>query len=189
MSIISQLLFRISSYCRCRIINGADQSPYLERYHLLRLPFGYQVYLHRFVASDPGRGLHNHPWKSAFSLILSGQYEEIRMADTSNNNRLQSRYMRRGRFNLINGRVFHRINLIDNQEVWTLFIHGPKAKSWGFLQRRKQCYAFHDHSLLITQQSNPSWWKTAGKPLDFPAMRQPAGFINRDCRVRQKKAA
>lgn len=177
MSIIGQILYKISSYCRCRIINGADQTPYLERYHLLKLPFNYQVYLHRFVASDPGRGLHNHPWESAFALILSGKYEEIRMADTSNNYMLKTRVLSSGHFNWINGSVFHRINLIDSKEVWTLFIHGPKARSWGFLQRRKQRYAFHDHDQLITQQSNPLWWKTAVRPLDFPAMRQSANFI------------
>ena len=178
MSILSQLLFKITSFCRCRIINGPDQTPYLERYHLLKLPFNYQVYLHRFVASDPGRGLHNHPWNAAISLVLCGKYEEIRMATTSNNHELQTRHVHACRFNWINGRVFHRINLIDNKEVWTLFIHGPKAKSWGFLQKQQQRYAFHDHSLLLPQESNPSWWKTAGRPVDFPTMRQPPNITN-----------
>ena len=80
MNLLSSILFKITSYCRCRIINGPDKKPYLERYHLFKLPVGYQVYLHRFVASDPGRGLHNHPWNRAISLVLAGQYEEIRMA-------------------------------------------------------------------------------------------------------------
>jgi len=178
MSIFGEILFKITSYCRCRIINGEDQTPYLERYHLIKLPFNYQVYLHRFVDSDPGRGLHNHPWKSAFALILSGKYEEIRMADMNNNNALQSRVLRAGYFNWISGSVFHRINLIDNKEVWTLFIHGPTAKSWGFLQQRKHCYAYHDHEQLVTQQSNPLWWKTATRPQDVPTMRRSANFID-----------
>jgi len=189
VSLMSQLLFKITSFCRCRIINGQDHAPYLERYHLLKLPFNYQVYLHRFVASDPGRGLHNHPWNSACSLVLSGEYEEIRMADTSNNHALQSRRVCAGRFNWIDGTVFHRINLIDNREVWTLFIHGSKAKSWGFLQKRRRRYAFHDHDQLLPQQSNPLWWKTASKPVDFPAMRQTADFIKRECTNNHKTAA
>jgi len=110
MSFMSQLLFRITSYCRCRIINGAEQLPYLERYHLLKLPFGYQVYLHRFVASDPGRGLHNHPWKGALSLVLSGRYEEIRMADGHADHALRTRMVRAGRLNWINGSVSITIN-------------------------------------------------------------------------------
>jgi hypothetical protein len=41
--LFNRLLYRISAYCRCRVINGPGQQPYLERYHLLHLPFGYQV--------------------------------------------------------------------------------------------------------------------------------------------------
>ena len=178
MSIMNQLLFKITSFCRCRIINGPDQTAYLERYHLLKLPFKFQVYLHRFVASDPGRGLHNHPWNTAFSLVLCGKYEEIRMADTSNNHVLQTRRVHACRFNWINGTVFHRINLINDKEVWTLFIHGPKAKSWGFLEKQQHRYAFHDHARLLPQESNPQWWKTANKPVDFPTMRQPVAIVN-----------
>jgi hypothetical protein len=187
--LISQLLFKISSFCRCRIINGPDQTPYLERYHLLKLPFNYQVYLHRFVASDPGRGLHNHPWNSALSLVLSGDYEEIRMADRHSDHALQKRRVGAFRFNWINGTVFHRINLINNKEVWTLFIHGPKARSWGFLQKRQRAYAFHDHDQLLPQESNPLWWKTADKPLDFPAMRQPVNYIQTKCEQSRQSAA
>lgn len=189
MPILNQLLFKLTSFCRCRIINGPDRTPYLERYHLLRLPFNYQVYLHRFVASDPGRGLHNHPWNGALSLVLCGKYEEIRMADTQNNHALETRCVRAWRFNWINGTVFHRINLIDNKQVWTLFIHGPKTKSWGFLEKRQQQYAFHDHNLLIPEESNPLWWKTARRPLDFPTMRKPARFTNRDCKNIHQTAA
>jgi len=189
MTLLNSLLFKITSYCRCRIINGPDQTPYLERYHLFRFPFGYQVYLHRFVASDPGRGLHNHPWKDAFSLVLCGEYEEIRMAGSSNDNALQTRRLRACHLNWINGAVFHRINLIDNKEAWTLFIHGPKAKSWGFLQRCRQRYAFHDHNLLLPEESSPLWWKTANKPFDFPTMRLPANYNVGACHDSHRTAA
>jgi len=177
MSLFSQLLFKISAFCRCRIINGPDQQPYLERYHLLRLPFGYRVYLHRFVNSDPGRGLHNHPWKRAMSFVLSGQYEEIRMTDAKHENNLIKRKVRAGAFNWINGEIFHRINLAENNECWTLFIHSPSAQSWGFLQHDLHRYAFHDHNQIVHQASNPSWWKTACRPTDCPQMRKPASLV------------
>jgi hypothetical protein len=173
MSIINQILFKLSSYCRCRIINGPDKAPYLERYHLFRLPFGSQVYLHRFIASDPGRGLHNHPWQSACSFLLSGQYQEIRMADASEDNQLCSQTIKAGSFNWINGREFHRINLIDDIECWTLFIHGEKTKSWGFLQQHQQQYAFHDHQQILKQPAISQWWKTVAKPSQCPSMRKP----------------
>lgn len=186
MTLLSSLLFKITSYCRCRIISGPDQTPYLERYHLFRLPFGYQVYIHRFVASDPGRGLHNHPWNRAISLVLSGCYEEIRMANARGNHQIHTRRLSAGHLNWIDRSIFHRINLINDTESWTLFVHGPKASNWGFLhiqeqwqeqwqeQRRGQQHAFHDHDSLLDQGSSPLWWKTAPRPVDCPAMRQPA---------------
>jgi hypothetical protein len=94
MSLLNRLLYRFSAYCRCRVINGPDRQPYLERYHLLRLPFGYRVYLHRFVASDPGRGLHNHPWRHALSLVLCGSYRETRMLGARDGNALHDRWLR-----------------------------------------------------------------------------------------------
>ena len=173
MSLLSQILYRISALFRCRIINGPDQQPYLERYHLLRLPFGYRFYLHRFVASDPGRGLHNHPWRRAFSIVLAGSYEEVRMLGADNNNAIIRRKIRSGNFNWIKGGIFHRINLIDDRECWTLFVHGPSSQSWGFLQPRNYSYAFHDHEEIVRQCSNPEWWKTAARPFQFPDMRKP----------------
>ena len=169
MSWMNRLLFRVSAYCRCRVINGPNKQPYLERYHLLRLPFGYQVYLHRFVASDPGRGLHNHPWKHALSLVLCGSYEETRMLDARAGNRFKRRRLHAGRFNLISGEVFHRINIADNSECWSLFIHAPKARSWGFIQQQE----YRDHNEVVAACSNPLWWKQAQRPVRCPQMRLP----------------
>ena len=169
MTWFNHLLFKLSAYCRCRVINGPDQQPYLERYHLLCLPFGYRVYLHRFVASDPGRGLHNHPWRHALSLVLSGHYQETRMRDARAGNALQTRLVRAGRFNFIAGSVFHRINIDANSECWSLFIHGAKAKTWGFLQPQ----GYRDHQLVVDQANNPNWWKQACRPIQSPQMRLP----------------
>lgn len=167
---ISTLLFKLSAFCRCRIINGPDEKPYLERYHLLRLPFGLRVYLHRFVASDPGRGLHNHPWNHAISWVLSGYYHEVRMQGPRDDYCLTTRRLSAGSFNLIGGRVFHRINIEPGHECWSLFIHGPKAKDWGFLRGSE----YLNHEQVVDTQSNPLWWKTARRPVSVPGMRQPA---------------
>ena len=172
MSWLKYLLYRLSAYCRCRVINGPDDQPYLERYHLLRLPLGYRVYLHRFVASDPGRGLHNHPWKRAISLVLSGGYEETRMLDAKAGNLLQRRWLHAGCFNLISGEVFHRVNIPENSECWSLFIHAPKAKAWGFIQQQQ----YRDHNEIVVQASNPLWWKQAQRPINCPQMRLPCSI-------------
>ena len=172
MSWLKYLLYRLSAYCRCRVINGPDDQPYLERYHLLRLPLGYQVYLHRFVASDPGRGLHNHPWKRAISLVLSGGYQETRMLDAKAGNVLQRRWLHAGCFNLISGEVFHRVNIPENSECWSLFIHAPKPKAWVFMQQQQ----YRDHNEIVSQASNPLWWKQAQRPIHCPQMRLPCSI-------------
>ena len=169
MSLMQRLLFRLSAYCRCRVINGPDHEPYLERYHLLRLPFGYRVYLHRFVASDPGRGLHNHPWRHAVSLLLSGRYEETRMLSASEDNAIQRRTIRAGRLNYISAAVYHRINIEPGRECWSLFIHAPRSSDWGFLRND----GYRDHNEVVTAISNPLWWKQASRPIEDPQMRLP----------------
>lgn len=105
-------------------------TPFLERYFLGFL-FGTTIYLHRFVASDPDRGLHDHPWGWAFSLVLCGRYVELRR-----NGELRNV----GWFNALSGNTFHRVLLPrdsiadEQQQCWTLFVHGPKRKAWGFLR-------------------------------------------------------
>jgi hypothetical protein len=170
MSWPNRLLYRLSAYFRCRVINGPDAQPYLERYHLLRLPCGYRVYLHRFVASDPGRGLHNHPWRHAMSLLLCGSYQETRMLGADSDNALQRRRLRPGQLNYISGEVYHRINIEPGTECWSLFLHAPKTRDWGFIRRHQ----YQDHNEVVTQASNPLWWKQALRPIQCPQMRLPA---------------
>ena len=50
-----KLLFWLTSHLPCRII-AEEGSVYLERYYLFTL-LGWRFYLHRFVGSDPDRGL------------------------------------------------------------------------------------------------------------------------------------
>ena len=169
MPLLNKLLYRVSAYCRCRVINGPDQQPYLERYHLMRLPFGYRVYLHRFVASDPGRGLHNHPWRHALSLVLCGSYQETRMLNASADNILRNRWLGPLHFNFISGEVFHRVNLPADKECWSLFIHAPKTSDWGFMHLQ----GYRDHNEVVEQASNPMWWKQARRPIQVPDMRLP----------------
>jgi hypothetical protein len=73
--VIERLLLFISARRPCRFIDGERGGPYLERYYLFGA-FGWHAYLHRFVDSDTDRGLHDHPWGRAVSLVLSGGYDE-----------------------------------------------------------------------------------------------------------------
>ena len=129
---IESLLYRITARLPCRFIDGEQDEPYLERYYLFGA-FGWHAYLHRFVDSDPDRGLHDHPWNRAVSLVLSGGYDEQRPS-TGDVDHIFVRKIRPFRLNFLRGEDFHRVILRDGLPAWTLFIHGPRVKGWGFLR-------------------------------------------------------
>lgn len=159
---IQRLLMDISGRLPCRIISDGDK-PYLERYYLTTL-FGTRFYLHRFVASDPDRGLHDHPWRWAFSIILLGWYWE------------DTRYgLRKVRwFNKLTGDTFHRVILFgpsqdlhdydSTPEVWTLFMHkAQREKPWGFLRNKDQLGIVYVQHRYKTDElgKDEEWWVKA----------------------------
>lgn len=155
-------------------------TPFLERYLVGRL-LGITVYIHRFVASDPDRGLHDHPWGWAFSLVLRGRYEELTRQGTRPV----------GWFNFLRGDSFHRVVLprqayyptdadgywtgireYSEQECWTLFIHGPNVKRWGFLRPIEQgngAQYFHPHRDRDGEGAESAdWAATTPRGRDLP---------------------
>jgi hypothetical protein len=149
---IERLLFRLTNHLPCRVIDGEHGEPYLERYYLFGLA-GWHVYLHRFVDSDPDRGLHDHPWSSALSLVLSGGYDELR-ADTLG--AVNCRSIRPGRINRLSGETYHRI-VLRGRPAWTLFAHGPRSKGWGFLRDGRYRAMAHN----AAEFRHRDWWKQA----------------------------
>lgn len=99
--------------------------PYVYWYHVLTIPGLLRVQLHRFVASDTD-GVHDHPWAWGRTFILAGWYIEERRDGTQIRGAL-STYK-------LTGDTFHRVVLPDQAEVWTLFVHGPYVKHWGFMR-------------------------------------------------------
>lgn len=164
-------LFWLAMRLPCRVIAEA-RKPYLERYYVTQA-FGWRCYLHRFVASDPDRGVHDHPWLLAFSIILVGWYYEVRRWG-----------VRRVRwFNVIRGDTFHRV-VIGNElcgidwrpytprggpfpepprEVWSLFFHRAEdAKQWGFLRGNRYIPFTYNGKVKSNR-----WELTAPKGRDF----------------------
>lgn len=88
-----------------------------------------RVYLHRFNRGDEDKELHNHPWAWAFSLMLAGGYVEHRLCSQGI---VWRRVVRPGAVNVIRANDFHKVELRGGP-AWTLFVTGPKAQSWGFL--------------------------------------------------------
>lgn len=125
-----------------------------------RLKFLPTVFLHHFRDSDQEAELHNHPWESAYSLILAGGYIEERRIDGDTQYCLKCamcltehamrsckvapdgnhvwtkhttelRNLKPGAVNRICKDDFHRVTLFEH-DAWSLFITGKKAQSWCF---------------------------------------------------------
>lgn len=139
MSLAKKILYRLSSNRPLRVI-AEDGRPYLERYFLFRA-FGVRCYLHRFVGDDPARGLHDHPWPWALSIILAGWYREHRRDGV--------RIVRW--FNWLNGDRFHRVTLPTERAwsieaethtpitCWSIFLHPDRTtKPWGFWRQQEE---------------------------------------------------
>jgi len=117
---------------------------------------GWTFYLHRFVDSDPDRGLHDHPWRRSFSILLNRPYLE--------HTRYGVKLIRF--FNVLNGTDLHRVVLRDRRPVWTLFGHGPDVKTWGFLrfwdyEEDRAIYQYRVHARSeLAPGDKVEWWVT-----------------------------
>lgn len=105
--------------------------PYLHRWFIVRKHGEAQVFLHKAVADDDDRALHDHPWDNISVPLANGYIEHspeypdgierrpfqpiIRAADQPHRLRMQ-----RGK----KGEVL---------PAWSLFLMGPKVREWGFL--------------------------------------------------------
>ncbi len=119
--------------------------PYLTRYCLLggspfntKHPFlPFNLFLHCFHDSDEETP-HNHPWKWARSLILSGSYREHRLLKVMGTGPHSGVWLhqtfRAGDINRIDASTFHYVTL-QTPRVWTLFLCGKKVQQWGFSDR------------------------------------------------------
>ena len=96
---------------------------YLRRWYLISRNRWFCIYLHNIQRSDDDRALHDHPWWNV-SIILKGEYWE----ETSNGLSYWPRW------SVIFRRAItrHRLIVMDNSDVWTLFIRGRKIRTWGF---------------------------------------------------------
>lgn len=168
------LLYRLTNHLPCRLIAGDGGERYLERYFLFALgPRGnpwIAAYVHRFVASDPARGYHDHPWRWAMSMILSGRYLEQTVGDDFTATQT-SALKTPGRISTFGPNHKHRVDLLGT-ECWTLFMHGRWIRPWGFYRyvfgrqangRAAIAWFYEQYSSECTA----GWWRIAktGKEL------------------------
>jgi len=140
---IKEGMRQIAARLQTRLIPRDDQ-PYLYRHYLEGSDTDETAFLlHKFVASDAEGEVHSHPWEWSISFILSGRYLEYRPAksafgkapDTIVLSKPLERILVPGDFNVILGNDFHRVVLLT-QDVWTLFLHGPRTKDWAFAKEK-----------------------------------------------------
>jgi hypothetical protein len=157
-----QFLQRLAARLPKREIRGDNGEPYLNRYALLVLgdeknPW-FSLYLHHFVASDPDRGLHDHPWSWGASLVLTGGYLEA-LDDR------RARARRPGAFTVFGPSHRHRVIICKNTApVWTLFAHGKRVQGWSFYRLNfdggeYQYLIRRIMSLSADDNTHAGWWK------------------------------
>lgn len=123
-----------------------DGLAYLTRYFVfLKDRVVGNIFIHHFHRSDmdvgsDGQGLlHNHPFDWSFSLVLSGGYiEERKQLD----GKVIKKVIKPWSFNFINKRVYHRVDLLNEQQgCWSIFFTGSrKNNSWEFWDRATDQY-------------------------------------------------
>ena len=98
---------------------------YLKRWYVIPRNKIFNIYLHQFLSSDDPV-YHDHPWWS-IGILLKGYYYENRPRNGINERKYFRRFLPKFR-----GKNYkHWVELHDGP-VWSIFITGPKQKSWGF---------------------------------------------------------
>lgn len=103
------------------------------------------VYLHKHCGDDPA-DMHDHMYAS-ISLVLSGSIAEYYVEEARKVHNMGRKLSSNGSYDLVraarrrrleegqvvvrSSRMAHRLAL-RSSEAWTIFVTGPRVKSWGF---------------------------------------------------------
>lgn len=110
---------------RPNLVIGGDQDPYMRRWYVIPRNPVFNIYVHNIVRSDDDRALHDHPWWS-LSLCLRGGMLEL------DGREKLPRPIVAGEWRLRSANFAHRLIVDESADCWTLFITGPRIRSWGF---------------------------------------------------------
>jgi hypothetical protein len=111
-----------------------------------RLP---SIRLHHIKRADLDRHLHDHPWTSARTIIMSGGYVERKLVrqctieeigestsgweQEESGERVLDFLRTAGNTSVLGLGLFHRITEVTSDGAWTLFITWREVEGWGFL--------------------------------------------------------
>ena len=122
------------------VMDRVNDQPYLERYYIFlkeRKHFPFNIFLHKFLRSDPD-DVHDHPWPYATLILKGGYYEWIPEFNFQGEKIGEIRKWRGpGHFRICSATSYHRVELCEGVECWTLFMPGPHQREWGFLKNNR----------------------------------------------------
>lgn len=116
-----------NSFAWSYTIRGFDNSPYITRTLLPRL-LHHRVMVHKIWRADADQWLHNHPWRTARFLVVSGGYKERRLVDGA----VVHRDLKPGDINELDAATYHRVDHVE-PNTWTIGLIGERVQDWGFL--------------------------------------------------------
>lgn len=118
-----------------------DGDKYIERMLVPKLG-GARMMLHHILRPDRDDHLHDHPWRTAYSVVLAGGYREERQIGPHGNRfsryvggqELLTRQGRRISENDLSAGIYHRITFVE-PDTWSLVVTGERdtSRKWGFL--------------------------------------------------------
>jgi hypothetical protein len=118
---------------------GRDENgnPYMRRWHAIPRNRVFNVYLHGYLHDDDCI-LHSHPWWSV-SLCIMGYLREFYTDAASGANMSEChkvRLIKKGDVVWRSADMFHRLEVGSPGQTVTIFITGPKLKTWYFACKR-----------------------------------------------------
>jgi len=122
------------------LIGSTPEDPYMRRWWVIPRNNWFNIYLHHMRHDDDDRAPHDHPWWS-LSLCLDGDITEHQLIDNFNYDTTamlaeddrwwRVHHISKGQWKWRNNKYTHRLEL-PNGDAWTMFITGPKVRTWGF---------------------------------------------------------
>ena len=122
------------------VMDRQDNEPYLERYYIFlkdRKHFPFNVFIHKFLKSDPD-DVHDHPWSYATIILKGGYYEWTPNFNSHGATIGETQHWRGpGHCRICPANSYHRVELKEGTDCWTMFMPGPQRREWGFLVDNK----------------------------------------------------
>lgn len=129
------------------LIIGPREAPQTLRWHIFNL-FGWQFAIHKWLRSDSDRAPHDHKADNVSVIFNGGYFETIRVwleddVPVKPGDEWKLTYdgnfyrdVTRFRWPLVpyfrKAETLHRVSLLDDKPVWTLWIRGPQRREWGY---------------------------------------------------------